>query len=58
VPDSVYKHFKAGIGERGDEVNTKWNGMLAPYRSQNPALALEFGRMQKRNCQRREKFAF
>ena len=48
VPDGVYNHFKAGIGQRGSEARSKWNSLLAQYRAQNAALAAEIDQMQKR----------
>ena len=48
VPDGIYDHFKAGVGQRGGEAKNKWNELFAGYRSQNPALADEIDQMQKR----------
>lgn len=48
VPDGVYEHFQAGIGQRGDEVRRKWNEQFTQYRVQCPALAAEINQMQKR----------
>jgi transketolase len=48
MPDGVYDHFKAGIGQRGSEARSKWNGLFAKYKSQVPALAAEIDQMQKR----------
>jgi len=48
VPEGVYDHFKAGIGQRGGEARGKWNELFAKYRSQNSMLATEIDQMQKR----------
>ncbi len=48
VPDGVYDHFKAGIGQRGGEARKKWNELFVQFHSQNPALAAEIDQMQKR----------
>jgi transketolase len=48
VPDGVYDHFKAGVGQRGSEARSKWNDLFAKYKSQIPALAAEIDQMQKR----------
>jgi transketolase len=48
VPDGVYDHFKAGIGQRGSEARSKWNDLFAKYKTQIPALAAEVDQMQKR----------
>lgn len=48
VPEGVYDHFKAGIGQRGGGARGKWNELFAKYRSQNSALAMEIDQMQKR----------
>ncbi|HUE36482.1 MAG TPA: transketolase [Candidatus Acidoferrum sp.] len=48
VPDGVYDHFKAGIGQRGSEARSKWNDLFAKYKFQVPALAAEIDQMQKR----------
>jgi len=48
VPDGIYDHFKAGIGQRGSEARSQWNDLFAKYKSQVPALAAEIDQMQKR----------
>src|ERR1700746_3331873 len=48
VPDGVYDHFKAGIGERGAESWRKWTELFQSYRTQYPELAAEVELMQKR----------
>jgi len=48
VPDGVYDHFKAGIGQRGAEARKKWNELFAAYRAKYPQLATEIDQMQRR----------
>jgi len=48
VPDGVYEHFQAGIGQRGGEARRKWIELFSQYRSNNAALATEIDQMQKR----------
>ncbi len=48
MPDGIYDHFKAGIGQRGSEARSQWNDLFAKYKSQVPALAAEIDQMQKR----------
>ena len=33
VPDGVYEHFQAGIGERGAEARKQWNDLFTAYRA-------------------------
>ncbi len=48
VPDGVYEHFAEGIGARGAEQRGAWEKLLAAYRDQEPELANELERMQRR----------
>ena len=48
VPDSVYDHFKAGIGKRGKELRDDWFARLEQYRARYPQLALNLKQMQHR----------
>ncbi len=48
VPDGVYEHFADGIGARGRELREAWEATLEQYRSINPGLADELGRIQRR----------
>ena len=48
VPDGVYEHFTAGIGQRGAEARQKWMELFEAYRAQYPDLAVEIEVMQKR----------
>ncbi len=48
VPDGVREHFRAGIGERGQQLRESWTARFASYRTKFPDLAGELDRMQKR----------
>jgi transketolase len=48
VPDGVYDHFAAGIGERGASARSRWTELLASYRVAHPELANEIDQMQRR----------
>jgi transketolase len=48
VPDGVYEHFAAHLGQRGGAANAAWKAMFARYAEAHPALAHEFDTMQKR----------
>jgi len=48
VPEGVYEHFRAGVGERGKELSGRWRGAFAAYRAQHPDLADAAERMQRR----------
>src|SRR5437016_3108365 len=48
VPDGVYDHFAAGIGERGASLRGEWERLLDSYRTQYPELANEIELMQRR----------
>ena len=48
VPDGVYEHFAAGIGERGATARREWLKLFDTYRAAFPDLATEIGQMQRR----------
>ena len=48
VPDGVYDHFAAGIGQRGGQLRDAWFARLEQYRMAFPELADELNRMQHR----------
>jgi len=48
VPDGVYAHFAAGVGERGASLRGEWERLLDSYRTQYPELANEIELMQRR----------
>ncbi|MEO8500318.1 MAG: transketolase [Vicinamibacteria bacterium] len=48
VPDGVTDHFAKNLGARGGSLRGAWMNMFANYRAQNPALADEIERMQRR----------
>jgi len=48
VPEGVYEHFAAGIGERGATARRNWTGRFQAYRAAHPELALEIEQMQRR----------
>jgi len=48
VPEGVYDHFKAGIGERGAASRKEWLELFASYRAKFPDLATEIDQMQRR----------
>jgi transketolase len=48
VPDSVYEHFQAGIGQRGRQLREEWAALFERYRSAHPELAEQIERMQRR----------
>jgi len=48
VPDGVYDHFAAGIGQRGAKAHQDWTRLLAAYRDKYPDLAEEIEQMQRR----------
>src|SRR5271170_330352 len=45
VPDGVYEHFAAGIGERGATARREWMNLFDGYRKAYPELAAEIGEM-------------
>lgn len=48
VPDGVREHFAAGVGERGRRLRGEWEAMLERFRGEEPGLADEIVRMQRR----------
>jgi transketolase len=48
VPDGVYDHFRAGIGQRGRQLRETWMAVFERYRSAYPELADQVERMQRR----------
>jgi transketolase len=48
VPDGVYEHFQAGIGQRGRELHQQWHARFEEYSKQYPELADQLYRMQHR----------
>jgi transketolase len=49
VPDGVYEHFSAGVGERGAKARAEWTELLQKYRAKYPDLATEIDLMQRRD---------
>jgi transketolase len=47
VPDGVREHFRAGIGQRGQQLRAAWSAGFESYRAAHPNLADRFERMQK-----------
>ncbi len=48
VPEGVYEHFAAGVGERGAAARRQWEELFEVYRSKYPGLANEVEMMQRR----------
>src|SRR6516162_5306033 len=48
VPDGVYEHFQAGIGQRGSQLRQAWTQKFEQYRQSYPELADHLYRMQRR----------
>ena len=48
VPDGVYEHFSAGVGERSAKARAGWTALLEAYRAKYPDLAAEIDLMQRR----------
>jgi transketolase len=48
VPDTVRKHFAAGIGARGAQARGRWTELFAAYHAKHPDLATEIDLMQRR----------
>jgi transketolase len=48
VPDTVRKHFAAGIGARGAQARSRWTELFAAYHAKHPDLATEIDLMQRR----------
>ena len=47
VPDGVYEHFKAGIGERGRRAHAQWNEKFDGYCERYPELGARLRAMQR-----------
>jgi len=48
VPDGVYEHFQATMGQRGKEARTAWFKLLDEYKAKHADLATQIDQMQKR----------
>ena len=48
VPDGVREHFRAGIGQRGQQLRASWLARVKAYRAEHPDLADQLERMQNR----------
>jgi transketolase len=48
VPDGVYEHFAAGVGQRGAKARQEWTNLFAAYRAAYPELAAQIDQMQRR----------
>jgi transketolase len=48
VPDGVYEHFAAGVGERGGKARREWTATFDAYRKAHPDLAAEIDRIERR----------
>ena len=48
VPDGVYDHFRAGIGQRGKQLRDDWFTRVENYKKAHPDLAEQLYRMQHR----------
>ncbi|MBX6312329.1 MAG: transketolase [Isosphaeraceae bacterium] len=48
VPEGVYEHFRAGIGQRGKALRDAWFARIEEYRIEYPELADALYRMQHR----------
>jgi transketolase len=49
VPEGVMDHFREGIGKRGKELREGWQQLFQEYAKQNPELASQVGKMQRRD---------
>lgn len=48
VPEGVYEHFAAGIGQRGAAARRKWLQLFDAYRAKYPDLATEIDLLERR----------
>ncbi len=48
IPDGVYSHFKAGIGQRGGRLRNEWMDLFKEYSKAHPELADHLYKMQHR----------
>jgi transketolase len=49
VPDGVYEHFQAGIGQRGAQARAAWLQLFEQYRKQFPELAQQLQAIESRS---------
>jgi transketolase len=49
VPDGVYEHFEAGIGQRGATARQSWTDRFDAYKAAYPELAAQIEQMQRRD---------
>src|SRR5246500_5558729 len=49
IPEGVMDHFREGIGKRGKERRESWEQLFHEYSKQNPELASQVGKMQRRD---------
>ena len=49
VPDGVREHFRAGMGQRGEELRKAWSALMAAYRAEQIriSLTLQLDRIEK-----------
>jgi transketolase len=48
IPQGVYEHFTAGVGQRGAKARRDWSEQFDLYRTRFPELAEEIDRIQRR----------
>ena len=48
VPDGVYEHFTAGVGQRGHDLRQAWLARFEQYRAEFPELAAQLDCMHRR----------
>jgi transketolase len=48
VPEGVREHFQDGVGKRGAELRRGWQEMFRKYSGENPQLASNLDKMQRR----------
>jgi transketolase len=48
VPDGVYEHFAAGVGQRGAAARRRWSDLFAAYAEEHPDLAREVEQIERR----------
>jgi transketolase len=48
VPQGVREHFQSGVGKRGAELRQNWQELFNRYSAQNPELASQVDKMQRR----------
>ena len=52
IPESVYRAFSDGIGDRGRLARTSWEEMVGRYQTRYPDLAREINEIQRRELPR------